>query len=214
MRLKYYLRGMGIGIICTTLLLAIASHTNKQTMTDEEVIKRAGELGMVMQEDADSAKKKAQGPSEQADTQKGENSYENNKGKQTKQKNDGENKTSAAQRTTQQENDSKKKKSSTEKKGKSDPSAAPEIQNTEEPVQENTQNGDESAPKLVDFEVQQGESSDSVARNLFQNHLVDNANQFNDYVVSNGYDSRLVPGHFSIPEGSSYEEIVKILLKQ
>lgn len=213
MRLKYYLRGLGIGIICTTLLMTIESHTNTQTMTDEEVIERAEELGMVMQEDADPVKKTAQDPSEQASTQKGENSYENNEGKQKDQKNDRQNKTSAAEGTAQPENGSAKKKSSTAQEGESAPPADSEVQNTEEPAKENPQDGDEPAPQLVEFEVEQGESSDAVARNLFQNHLVDDAEAFNDYVVSNGYDSRFMPGHFSIPEGSSYEEIVKILLE-
>lgn len=48
MKLKYYLRGLGIGIVVTALILGIA-HTaqeKKQGMTDEEVIARAKELGM------------------------------------------------------------------------------------------------------------------------------------------------------------------------
>ncbi len=46
MKLKYYLRGLGIGIIVTTLILTISFNT-KRKMTDEEVINRAKQLGMV-----------------------------------------------------------------------------------------------------------------------------------------------------------------------
>ena len=46
MKLKFYLRGLGIGILVTTVILGIASG-RKQNMSDEEVIKRARELGMV-----------------------------------------------------------------------------------------------------------------------------------------------------------------------
>lgn len=51
MKLKYYLRGLGIGIIITTLVLMIAYSGHKTELTEEEIIARAEELGMVMKED-------------------------------------------------------------------------------------------------------------------------------------------------------------------
>lgn len=51
MKLKYYLRGLGIGIIITTIVLMIAYSGYKTELTDEEIIKRAEALGMVMEED-------------------------------------------------------------------------------------------------------------------------------------------------------------------
>ena len=44
--MKYYLRGLGIGILVTTVILSLAG-IGRKNMTDEEVIKRAKELGMV-----------------------------------------------------------------------------------------------------------------------------------------------------------------------
>ena len=52
MKLKYYLRGLGIGIIITTIILTIAYSNRKLELTDEEIIQRAEALGMVMQEDS------------------------------------------------------------------------------------------------------------------------------------------------------------------
>lgn len=51
MKLKYYLRGLGIGIIVTTIILAISFSGRKEEISDEEVIARATQLGMVMQEE-------------------------------------------------------------------------------------------------------------------------------------------------------------------
>lgn len=51
MKLKYYLRGLGIGIIITTLVLMIAYSGRKTELTDAEIIARAESLGMVMKED-------------------------------------------------------------------------------------------------------------------------------------------------------------------
>lgn len=50
MKLKYYLRGLGIGIIVTTIVLAISFSQRKEELSDEEIIARATQLGMVMQE--------------------------------------------------------------------------------------------------------------------------------------------------------------------
>ncbi len=47
MNLKYYLRGLGIGIIMTSLIMGIASGDGKETLTNEEIKERAKALGMV-----------------------------------------------------------------------------------------------------------------------------------------------------------------------
>lgn len=47
MTLKYYLRGLGIGIIVTAVIMGISMSGRKATMTDAEVKERAKELGMV-----------------------------------------------------------------------------------------------------------------------------------------------------------------------
>lgn len=49
MKLKYYLRGLGIGILLTTLVLSMSYGTKKNTeLSDEEIIERAKELGMTV----------------------------------------------------------------------------------------------------------------------------------------------------------------------
>lgn len=47
MKLKYYLRGLGIGIIVTAVVMSAASGNKTETMTDEQVKARAVELGMI-----------------------------------------------------------------------------------------------------------------------------------------------------------------------
>lgn len=46
MKLKYYMRGLGIGIAVTALLMGIALSGRKETMTDDEIRQRALEMGM------------------------------------------------------------------------------------------------------------------------------------------------------------------------
>ena len=46
MKLKYYLRGLGIGIVVAVIITSV-SMGNRQPMTDEEIKERAAELGMI-----------------------------------------------------------------------------------------------------------------------------------------------------------------------
>lgn len=47
MKLKSYLRGLGLGMIVTTLILVLAFRARNKEMSDEEIMARAYELGMV-----------------------------------------------------------------------------------------------------------------------------------------------------------------------
>lgn len=47
MKLKYYMRGIGIGVIVTTIILVIAFSFVGNDISDKEVIDRAKKLGMV-----------------------------------------------------------------------------------------------------------------------------------------------------------------------
>ncbi|MDE6530300.1 MAG: hypothetical protein K2K96_05935 [Lachnospiraceae bacterium] len=47
MRLRHYLKGLGIGMVVTALILHFSVQAAEPSMTDEEVIARARELGMI-----------------------------------------------------------------------------------------------------------------------------------------------------------------------
>ena len=67
MKLKYYLRGMGIGIIVTTIILAISFSQRKVEISDEQVMVRATALGMVMpdEQETDAASTETETEAEQ-----------------------------------------------------------------------------------------------------------------------------------------------------
>ena len=50
MKFKYYLRGAGIGLIVASVILMIAFSKHNKRLTDDEIIARAKELGMVMED--------------------------------------------------------------------------------------------------------------------------------------------------------------------
>ena len=75
--------------------------------------------------------------------------------------------------------------------------------------------GAESASgEIVDFSVQSGQTSAVVGANLYKAGLVDDADDFDRYLVQHNYDNNIQHGSFSIKKGSTYEEIAKILTRQ
>lgn len=47
MKLKYYLRGLGIGILVTAVIMGVTQESRKETLSDREIRERAAALGMV-----------------------------------------------------------------------------------------------------------------------------------------------------------------------
>lgn len=175
MKVKYYLRGMGVGILITTLIFAVSYAIQKPKMSDEEIIAAAKQLGMV---EAEAEEDRTSVDSEESDTD-----------------------------TTEE---------LTETEDPSDPSGT--VEDTETDVTASTESSstttasaEASDAKLVDFSVNHGETSRMVSENLYNLGLVDDADAFDTYLNSNNYDNFVQPGSYTIPEGSSYEEVATII---
>lgn len=53
MKLKYYLRGIGIGVLVATFIMTVSSVIHNNNLSDEFIIKEAQKLGMIMPESED-----------------------------------------------------------------------------------------------------------------------------------------------------------------
>lgn len=56
MKLRYFLRGLGIGVLVTAMVLMIShqSQGRQQSLTDEQIIEKAEALGMIVPEETES----------------------------------------------------------------------------------------------------------------------------------------------------------------
>lgn len=199
MKLKYYLRGVGIGLIVATLILMIASalHSNKD-MSDEEIIARAEELGMVMKADAEMEDKKTLADLEDPDAEETD--------EKTLQEDAKENPTEDQTEDTKQEADNTK---------------ADQKQDTAEKSEEQTQKdtGSKEQQKVeviekVEVTIVPGEYSDKVSKKLLKAGLIDDAEIFNKYLAEKNYDNLIQPGNYEIPKGSDYDAIIKIITEK
>ena len=181
MKLKYYLRGLGIGIIVTTILLMIAFALHKPTMSDADIIARAKQLGMVMPEDEE--------PLQDTETTE---STEVTAVPETE----------AAQIEEQVTADETENPESE----MTDTEVATEV--SSEANEENNTAVNAAPYTLV---VNRGDVCRIVCENLQANGVVDDAEAFRKFLGQKGFASSISVGSYSIPYGLDYEEIYQIL---
>lgn len=210
MRMKYYLRGMGIGVMGTVLIFMVALIFYKPNLSDDDVIKRAEALGMVMADDkgtiseAQSAEDESDdvlhfGDDEAApaDTEVAANDTDANS--DTASSDAAPQMTNKPEYTVPLSEDVEDANATTASDNGSSGNVA---------SADSSSSASQNAGKIT---IAGGESSETISQKLYKADLIDNADDFNSYLVSHGYDRTLQNGEFSIPEGSTYEDISKII---
>lgn len=184
MKLKYFLRGLGAGIIFGALIMLAAYMTSgSYKVSDEEIIKRAKELGMVQgdnsiiattaeeKEDKTSEDVKSTEPSEQSTKETTENTTETTT----------EATTEATTETT-----------------------------TEATTEATTQS---ASGDTVTISVRSGMGSYEVSVILKDAGIIEDASDFDAYLNANGYSTRIEVGEYICSPDMTYEQLAEMLLK-
>ena len=233
MERKYYLRGLGLGIVMTAIIMGVALSGNK-TMTDEEIIARAKELGMVENtvlsdsdnESDDENTDKADVDS-QDDEQQGMTEPEQNLPAETEQdlSEPAEEASSAqaGQDTLEPAGEDMSVEADSENvpNAETDTEGSDGIENaSEEDADMNDTTPDEpeetaneiiTSAAVKTITVKSGDGSYTVAKKLADVGVVTSAETFDTFLCQNGYDKRLRTGTFSIPADASDEQIARIV---
>ena len=231
MNLKYYLRGLGVGIVVTSLILGIGLGSRKETLSNEEIKERARELGMVeesitvaeaaaqKEEEAQEAEvapvpeENAESDAEPIVSAEPEVSSEPavSTGAAPEVSSEPAVSTGAAPEASEKPNVSAASESAA--------SAAPEAGATPEagvkPVADEAEEDNGTAPEkeIVDITINPGEGSYVISQKLEQSGLIDDAAEYDAYLCDNGYHTKLRAGVHKIPMGSTREEIAKLLCR-
>ena len=218
MNLKYYLRGLGVGIVVTSLILGIGLGSRKETLSNEEIKERARTLGMVEESItvAEAAAQKEEEAQEKVTTdpvpeENAEGDAETIVSAEPEVSSEPAVSVSAAPETSEEPKVS----------AASEPaaSAAPEAGATPEagvkPVADEAEEDSGTAPakEIVDITINPGEGSYVISQKLEQSGLVDDATEYDAYLCDNGYHTKLRAGVHKIPMGSTREEIAKLLCR-
>lgn len=238
MKLKYYLRGIGIGVFVTAIILhfSLAGKGNTQ-LSDEEIKQKAAALGMI-----ESTVLKPVSDNSVTDNNVSNNSAINNSDIDKEETNtdlsgkesvsndtaiDGELQSDAGidenmaddkdadtdagiEANTKDDDTSKDDLAETETK----PEQKPEVTETNDSEDKTNAEAKTEAGSLADnfiININAGDSSFVVAKRCADVGLVESAAEYDMYLCKNGYDKRLVVGAHNIKAGASEEEIAKNL---
>ncbi len=221
MKLKYYLRGLGVGIVAMGLVMIITSLNHKQ-VSDEEVVQRARELGMefsttlnnmnkeeseVVEEETDgetaeagqeAVKENAQAEvKEETKETETENNTEDNAALES------EDKDTAGGNETEAPNTENNAEATTDETS----------QDTAEKTDGNSGNAADGTEEYVVLTISPGDGSDRLSVKAQELGLVESSSDFDTFLISNGYANRLRVGSYEVKVGSSYEEIVAAIFR-
>lgn len=202
MNLKYYIRGIGVGILFTAVIMSVAFHLMPgKELTDAQIKERAKEMGMVESESADSLKDLLSTPMPTAtptptgtltptETPTPEDKSKEGKGKDSKE-------TEGAADTKKAE-DSKDSKDSKDE-GKDVPAS--------------TTKGT-SAEDSIEVDITVGMTSEQVARLLKEKGIVEDSAAFNQYLVINNYTTDIKIGKFQLKAYAAYKDIADLIIEK
>ena len=186
MNLKYYLRGLGFGIIVTALVMGFSGSRDK--MSDAEIRSRAEALGMT--DTSDVLTKQATDTTQKTVTDKKKTASASS--------------STAAKTETSSSQETAVSTSSalTTQTAGSTIQAASTTTSSVSPV------ASTSAASMT-LSIVSGDSSYSVAKKLEAAGLVDSAAEYDRYLCSNGYDKKIHTGTYKISDGESEQEIAE-----
>ena len=211
MRLKYYLRGLGIGIVVTAVIMGVSAERQKPVMTDEQIIARAKELGMVEQE---GILAEIAGESVAAVDQTEEAKAEAPKQEEAKAEAP-EQEEAKAEAPKQEEAKAEAPKQEEEKaEAPEQEEVKAETPKTETADQETAKPETVQKTSSVVVSIYPGEGSYTVSRKLAALGLVESADIYDKFLCQNGYDKKLCTGNYTITEGATADEIARILTKR
>ena len=200
MRLKYYLRGLGTGILFATIILMI-SYSYK--MSDKQIKEKALKIGMVYPEKTTVTEEIKTTDSESENTTTGE---ENSQTETTKE----ETTTSKVEETTTSKVEETTTKEETTKEETTKEQTTQES-TTKEPQTEETTTKNNADVKTYVLTVTARTSSKQVAMALESAGIISNYKEFDDYLCDNGYASNIQNGKFTITSDMSYKQIAETI---
>lgn len=233
MRLKYFLRGLGIGIAVTTIILAI-SHSANRRMSDSEVVERARELGMTYTTAAQEST--SDNGASQESTKESENSTEEfikesdetpsddissdeassndiSSREPSSSENASETETSTEEEASSvQETSSEQETTSVRETTSAQPvteTTTPQETTTQEPQTETENVTEPETGTVVTYTltIASGMSSNTVCEMLKRAGIIENSVDFDNFLVGSGYADRIRVGSFEVNSGMSYEEL-------
>ena len=195
MNLKHYLRGLGIGMLVTAVVLGFTTKAEK--MTDAEIKVRAAQLGMIEETVLSDLGSKERDEDEKVNSSEAltESSAEEN----TIEVESTEEDSSEAESIDNDEDIEEERILSETSSQNEEGGSSQGVVVTEE--------------NYIIFTIEQGENSKQISQKLHAAGIIESTEDYNEYIKSNDYSRRLTAGTHRIPVDASIEEVVRILCR-
>lgn len=231
MERKYYLRGLGIGIAVTAIIMGMIVPRNKK-MTDEEIIARAKELGMVentvLSDLEDEKSDEDMGGQDAAGQLEDVRTSDQDGTDRDVQPIAGDEDTVKDGNDSEASDNAESEKADIAAENEEDGGSEADEQASAQGADAEDVGAGEGDPQVRDarpdnpkdaitsaaiktITVNGGDGSYTVARKLADVGVVTSAESFDDFLCQNGYDKRLRTGTYSIPADASDEQIARIV---
>ena len=197
MKKKEFLIGLGVGMVFASAITMV--NPPHETLTDEEIKAEAMKLGMVEKEDALDQVLKQEGTA--APTSDATATVEASAAAETSAEKTPQQTERASSDVTAEPEDAMETVKKETKAPKSTPSA------------EKSKDTKKTSNSYVKVEIKAGTWSGEIAQKMSELALVDDAEEFDDFLCDNGYASMIRVGVYQIPKGSTYKEIAEIITK-
>lgn len=240
MKLKYYLRGLGIGILVTGLIMGISNKKAVSQAKDE--VRKVYEQELREQETGEALSDQISEASDENEESQESPSVQETAGQELAQQNPSMSETEEGSNTGTEEvsieNDTRAEEdaSKIDNTTVNSESNKPENAGTDSSQEANGGNGSQividadnndtnnndtnnndtdnnTSKDSVKIKVSGGDDSGVVSRKLYNAGLIENATEFDAFLMQHGYDKKIATGEKTFYIGESWQEIAEKLIK-
>ena len=206
--MRRFLQGLGLGLLVAAVLMGIGTRKNSSS-ANESVVEQARELGMVFPKDvknqdtSDIEESAAPEPAKEDESVSGAGAKGAGVG--------GDSDVSEADEATPEPSPSESPKPTKKPKKKKDKNAEESYPPAEGPNATPRGHKELEPGTVVEFKVRDGLVSSSIAREMYEQGIIDDMWEFDHYITRNNLGRSIINGTYELKVGDSYENIAKII---
>ncbi|MCI8372784.1 MAG: hypothetical protein HFI75_10420 [Lachnospiraceae bacterium] len=188
--MKNFIRGMGVGILAATLILAVTYMLRKDDISDSEVIQRAKKLGMVEKDQSVIKENPADGESDDM--------KHNASGQAAVPPDGAEGSTPEVGNNTVPEPEPLS----------SEEGNVPAVADSEPPAEP------QNPSDVIQVQINPGADGITVCQLLQEKGVIENASEFSRYLSDNDMQKYIMHGTYELSRGISYEELAQKIIRK
>lgn len=217
LKLKYFIRGLGIGIVFTAIVMSLSLQASRSriirenALTKEEIMEKAMGYGMIL-DSSDDTTSVEQNEGESNDVVNQENDDKDNDVSLEKDK--VQSNVDSSEDTESSEAESDEKDKDIKDEDINDEDIKDEV--TKDEVTDESSDKDDSLVTIdyIPIKITSGMTATSVGNLLKEKGVIEDPDEFRIYMSEQGYSSKIRTGEYLIPVEATYKKIADIITRK